>query len=289
MGSGNWTRETFVSYSTATKSTATSFATIDSLTGMLVGDGVSDVQSVYKAKTISDLLSPKNVLRECRDTQEHPETVPVILALDVTGSMGNAALEVAKGLNLIMEDIYKSVKDVEFCVMGIGDLAYDYYPVQISQFESDIRIAEQMDQVYFEFGGGGNSYESYTSAWYMGLHHTVLDCWNRGKKGIIITLGDENLNPYLPKSGLERVTGDKLQSNIETKTLYEEASEKFDIYHINVDHGSWRTHQVESFEAVLGKDHVFTANLNSLPGIISQIVVENAGQNAETNEGGISW
>lgn len=48
------------------------------------------------------ILDPKNVIRECCDTEEHPNTIPVILALDVTGSMGQAAVEVAKKLNVIM-------------------------------------------------------------------------------------------------------------------------------------------------------------------------------------------
>lgn len=288
MGGGDWTRAKFVSYSTSTKSTPTSFATLDSLTGMLVGDGVSNVQAVYKSQTLHKDLDPHNVIRECRDTEEHKYTTPVILALDVTGSMGNAALEVAKGLNLIMEDIYKSVKDVEFCIMGIGDLAYDRAPIQISQYESDIRIAEHMDKVYFEFGGGGNSYESYTVAWYMGLKHTSLDCWKRGKKGIIITLGDENINPYLPKDKLERATGDHLQCNVETSDLYEQVKEKFDVYHVHVDHGNYNTGQVKSFAEVIGADHVYTANLNSLPGVISKIVVDNS-MNSVVNDEGIAW
>lgn len=102
--------------------------------------------------------------------------------------------------------------------MGIGDLSYDRFPIQASQFESDIRIAEQLEKVYFEFGGGGNFYESYTAAWYFGARHTKLDCWNRGKKGIIITIGDERLNPYLPRTayycGLSNATGDSLEDTV---------------------------------------------------------------------------
>ena len=96
--------------------------------------------------------------------------------------MGQTAVEIAKRLNEIMTKLYGQIKDVEFMIMGIGDLAYDTYPIQASQFESDIRIAEQLDKIYFEFGGGGNWFESYTAAWYFGSRHTKLDCWNRAKK-----------------------------------------------------------------------------------------------------------
>ena len=154
MGIGNWSVKEFKSYSSASKSGAT----YDSTTGKL--RGLSSTQDVYKQNYLNDALNPRNVMRECCDSEEHPNTIPVILALDVTGSMGGAALEVAKSLNAIMTALYKEVTDVEFCIMGIGDLAYDRAPIQISQFESDIRIAEQLDKIYFEGGGGGNDFES---------------------------------------------------------------------------------------------------------------------------------
>ena len=254
MGCGSWTRGSYVSYST-TKGMSVS------TDGMISGSYSN--QDMFKARNIDSALDPKNVVRECCDTEEHPNTIPVILALDVTGSMGQAAVEVAKKLNVIMTKLYEKVTDVEFLIMGIGDLACDSCPIQASQFESDIRIAEQLDKIYFEFGGGGNSYESYTAAWYFGSRHTKLDCLNRGRKGIIITIGDERLNPYLPKNQLEYITGDKLQRDIETKELYHETSNKFNIYHLDVDH---RYHYdadniKSSFMSYLDENHFKVVNL----------------------------
>lgn len=272
MGCGSWTTSSFASYSTSTKG-----ATLDNL-GML--RGMSDsTQDVYKQSKIHADLNPHNVMRECCDNEEHPNTVPVILALDVTGSMGSTAIEVAKSLNVIMTKLYDQVPDVEFCIMGIGDLAYDNAPIQISQFESDVRIAEHLDKIYFEGGGGGNSFESYTAAWYMGLNHTRLDCWKRGKRGIIITMGDEELNPYLGSRTLGYVTGDDLQGDVETCNLYKDVSEKFDVYHINVMHGYRNDAYAKSFRktfvSVIGDDHFFSSDLNALPDVITKIIVDN--------------
>ena len=234
MGGGSWDKKAFVSYTTATKPGATFDASGTSYT---VKGGHQDI---FKVKSLDVRLNPYKVIRECRDSEEHPNTIPVILALDVTGSMGEAAVECAQELNKIITKLYDEVKDVEFLIMGIGDFAYDRYPLQASQFESDIRIVEQLDALYFEWGGGGNSYESYTSAWWFGLHHTDLDCWQRGKKGIIITMGDERLNPYIPKEGMSttinKTLGDTPQGNIETENLYKKVIEKFNVYHINVKH-----------------------------------------------------
>ena len=231
-----------------------------------------------RARGLSPDLDPYKVTRECCDSEEHPQTVPVILALDVTGSMGGALLKTASSLGVIMQDILDKYKDVEFMIMGIGDLSYDRGPIQISQFESDIRIAEHLDKIWFERGGGGNSFESYTAAWYMGLHHTALDCWKRGQKGIIITLGDEPLNPYLPGGRLEQLTGDRLQGDVETRDLYRSALEKFEIFHVAVDDPGdcYRRYagQIKSSFGPLLKKRLRVSTLDKLPRTILECLEE---------------
>ena len=239
MGYGSWKAEDYVNYARSTgRSTTTTYATNASTgatTAHTVLNSSYSAQDIFSARHIDPKMDPKNVTRECNDSEEHPNTVPVILALDVTGSMGNGAAEVAKKLNVVMSQLYENVTDVEFLVMAIGDLAYDWAPIQIAQFEADVRVAEWLDKVYFEGHGGGNNFESYTAAWYMGCRHMMLDSWKRGKKGIMITIGDEPLNPYLPADKLAEFVGDKLQGDVETNDLYKEAIDKFDIYHLAID------------------------------------------------------
>ncbi len=283
MGGGTWTTSTFASYSAVTKR-----ATLDSLGNL---DTSMGNQEMFKSREVDKSLNPYDVMRECIDSEEHPETVPVILALDVTGSMGEAAVEIAKKLNVIMTKLYDQVKDVEFMIMGIGDLYCDKGPIQISQFESDIRIAEQLDKLWFEFGGGGNYWESYTAAWYMGSRHCKLDCWNRGKKGIIITIGDERLNPYLQSNELMLQTGDDLEADIGTNDLFMEASDKFNIYHIQVDHGrDWDIDNIVKSWDILG-DNFKRANMDNIADVIVDIITnnENGAFTVPASSDGISW
>lgn len=289
MGSGSWSTKDFAVYTSSTKG-----CSLDAFE-----KASYSAQELYKSRGLSPVLNPYNIMRECVDSEEHPNTFPVILALDVTGSMGGAAVKVAQKLNEIMTELYadESLPDIEFCIMGIGDLAYDDAPIQMSQFESDVRIAEQLDAIYFERGGGGNSYESYTAAWYMGVYHCQLDCWKRGKKGIIITLGDECPNPYLPINsnytfghGLNKATGDNNQNDVETKDLYELAKEKYDIYHIGVDdkQTSFARHDNvygagKQWRELLG-DNYKVCNLDILSTTIIDIIKNN---NTVSNE--ITW
>lgn len=183
-------------------------------------------------------------------------------------------------------------------IMGIGDLAYDSAPIQASQFESDIRIAEQLDQIFFEGGGGGNGFESYTAAWYFALNNTRLDCHSRGKKALIITMGDEPLNPYLPRKPLSECLGSGNETDIETCELYGEVTEKFEVYHLAViDPKSCGAHYedkiMSSFGEYLDEEHLKKVNLNNITPTIIDIVTKFANGDPTIVEKGsnklISW
>ena len=292
MGSGTWTTMAYASTVSNKRGFDGSYLSANSLN--------MDTQTVYTSTHMQSHLNPKNVIRECCDNEEHPETVPVILALDVTGSMGPSARMAAGKLNEIMTSLFSKVKDVEFLTMAIGDLACDFSPIQASQFESDARICDQLLDMYFEGGGGGNGFESYTGAWWFGLNHTKLDCWDRGKKGIIITLGDEPLNPYLPARRVRDVFGDSIEADIDTKDLYQKVTEKFDVYHIAItDHSCYRMYQQEienSFGKLLGERYM-TSTCDELAEVVTNIVVSasthydfvSSNPGVTVTEDGIAW
>ena len=277
MGGGSWSTRSYAIYC------CSAGHGYDATTSTLKSSYTNSSQA-FKSYKLDKAMNPKNVIRECCDSDEHPTTIPIILALDVTGSMGSTAIEVQKKLNPIMVEIYKRVKDAEIMVMAIGDLAYDNSPIQLSQFESDIRIAENLDKIYFENGGGGNDYESYTAAWYMGLKHCKLDCWKRGKKGLIITMGDEPINPYLPAEQLNDATGDTCQDDVETPKLFKEASKKFDIYHISVESRSYpdQTRERSTFAKVIGEQHALVSSVDKISDKIINIVEDFAKNSKQT-------
>ena len=292
MGSGTWSTKAYACYSTSLGKS------YDTVSGRISGQE-------YTMSHLDPSLDPKKFsIRECVNSDEHPNTIPVILALDVTGSMGNSCKECAEALGVIMSNLYKKYKDIEFCVMGIGDLAYDNAPIQMSQFESDVRIAESLDKIYMEHGGGGNSFESYTAAWYMGLNRTKLDAHNQGRKGIIITMGDEELNPYLPKYQLNDKVGSTEQHDVETPELYKSVIEKFDVFHIAVDdNANSYYHHKNGIENTFGQtlgNRLKVSTINDLSKTIEECIDESIegssnleetvpAQNMINENGEITW
>ena len=94
-----------------------------------------------------------------RDSAEHPHTTPIIIALDVTGSMYDTPEHMIKEqFPKLMEKLEQlGVQDPQLLFMAIGDHEYDNYPIQTGQFESDTnKILDSLQSFYLEGRGGPN-------------------------------------------------------------------------------------------------------------------------------------
>lgn len=211
-----------------------------SFTASTVGKSTDEV---YKARSIVKELDPLGVaVRESRDSIDNPNSTPVIVALDVTGSMGMLADVIAReGLGTLFTSILdrKPITDPHVMFMAVGDAYCDRAPLQVSQFEADKRIIEQLTQIWLEKGGGGNSFESYNFPWYFAAFHTVHDSLEkRGKRGYLFTVGDEEAPQALTRDQIKRFCGDDLQAELTTREMLEMAQRMYNVYHIVIEEGS---------------------------------------------------
>ena len=214
-------------------------------------------EEVFKQRKIDPEMDPKKItVRESRDSEEHPESFPIIIALDETGSMGHIPELIIKNvLPDIMESILNAgVKDPQVMFMGIGDCCFmEEAPLQVGQFESSDELMEKwLTKVYLEGKGGGNRHESYPLAWYFADHHIVTDAWEkRQQKGVLITIGDESCQKILLKEQLSKYLNDNVEEDIVSSKLLESVRERWNVFHIHCNGGSYRASQT-NWEKLLG-------------------------------------
>jgi len=249
------------------------------------------VNDIYISRKMVNYLDPKGITREARDSATNPESTPVIVGLDVTGSMSRILDAMARvGLEKMAIEIYnrKPVSDPQLMCMGIGDAFCDSSPLQVTQFESDIKLVEQLTKIYLEGGGGGNNSEGYILAWYFAAFHTKSDAWDkRGKKGYLFTIGDDGPTPEITKTQIQAIFGETPEfESITAEQLFKIASEKWEIFHICVEEGgTHRESDIARWKNLLGervivlKDHkkmgeVITSALQAFTGTDKKAIVD---------------
>lgn len=232
---------------------------------------------------------PYNVIRESCDSDEHPNSTPIIIGLDATGSMDGIVKDVAKGIGDTMTEIIERecVPHPQILFSVIDDyVTSEEKCIQVTQFESDIRIAKQMHDLNFIGRGGGNSWESFADLWYFAAYRTRCDAIKKKRKGILITVGDDGIQPSLSASEIKSVFGVTIEdSSISTPELYSRLSRDWEVFHISCSEGStysYHTYRVKScWDKLLGEHHIILDDATKICEVIVSLLQTIKGDSVE--------
>lgn len=248
----------------------------------------NDIFIQNNLKIVHNTMNPKGItFRECRDSINHPNSFPIILTLDVTGSMRKIPQDLIKdGLPNIMSNLLdKGINDSSILFLAIGDHINDSYPLQVGQFESgDKELDLWLTRTYLEGRGGANNGESYMLSWYFAAFKTKLDSLEkRNKKGILFTIGDEPCLNNLPKRAIEEITGDIVEKDFTDIELLNEAKKMYDVYHLHVLEGEKGKISIDYWYNLLGQNCVPIDDFKNIPNVISDIILNNYYNNFNSN------
>lgn len=222
--------------------------------------------------SVDEKMDPRNVkvgkgerkglqLRESIISEHNPNPTPIILGLDVTGSMGAVAEQIAKTeLPKLMTEIHATgvVTDPHVMFMGIDDIFAvrgHVGALQVSYFEPDLKIVEQLRKLWLVGNGGGNGSESYDLAWYFAGKHTYLENFEKtGKPGFLFTFGDEPA-PYrpVPAEYLAAVFGPGNYESATPENSLRMAQQKYQVFHVSIEMGGY---DLSGWDKMLGNNHL---------------------------------
>ncbi len=254
MGGGSWSANTYAA-STGTKIASGSSFSYDRTTRS---------SGAYKAHETLD-PSTKNAaglnIREARDSVEHPNSVPIVITFDQTGSMGSIPSTVQTKLAGLMGLLTRQgyVEDPQVAIAAYGDAANnEYVPLQFSQFESDNRLDDSLDVLFLEGAGGGNLGETPNLAWYYTIAHTVTDAWEkRHKKGYYFMIADE-VPLTITDIMVEKYIGDgEPIVDLKTEELAKKLQEQWDVYVLLIDNMTAKQQRsYKKYSDLFGSSHI---------------------------------
>ena len=203
--------------------------------------------SGFTAATMCDEFNPAKV--QMRFSKRGPfnefrDVITVLIGLDVTGSMDIIPKSLLAGrLGSLMEDLKETFKrpneNLQISFAGIGDAKSDEAPLQVTHFESDNRFAQQLQKIWLEGHGGANGAESYNLLWWYAANRTHLNYVTHDKrKGILITIGDDNVHPDLTANEIQMWLDPKYDGgSISNQVLLNAAQQQYNVYHIIITDG----------------------------------------------------
>ncbi|MFH1404572.1 MAG: VWA domain-containing protein [Patescibacteria group bacterium] len=190
-------------------------------------------EEVFKQTKCHDDMNPFGLIaRESRDSENHPDSVSIIMALDQTGSMGGIPDRLAREtFPDFMKFVQKVLADPQLMFMAVGDAGnHELAPLQVGQFESEGQLMDHwLTSMYLEGNGGGNGRESYELPLFIAARHVVMDCWEkRRRKGYMFITGDEKAYEAVSPRVIRTLVG----TQIETITIQQLVAEVLERWHL---------------------------------------------------------
>ncbi len=159
---------------------------------------------------------------------------PVVIALDVTGSMGDSAKIMFDKIPMFWGQIEQKayLDDPAVSFAAVGDVYCDQAPLQVTQFEKAKAIHPWLKKIWLEAGGGGQTMESYDLAALFFLEKCSVP---EMEHGFFFFIGDEGYYPELDGK--------------DTIPIFQELMSRFDTFFIH-----WPYSQSSSDEDRIVKD-----------------------------------
>eukprot|EP00005_Dracoamoeba_jomungandri_P006350 CAMPEP_0174261886 /NCGR_PEP_ID=MMETSP0439-20130205/12598_1 /TAXON_ID=0 /ORGANISM="Stereomyxa ramosa, Strain Chinc5" /LENGTH=302 /DNA_ID=CAMNT_0015346489 /DNA_START=57 /DNA_END=965 /DNA_ORIENTATION=+ len=160
---------------------------------------------------------------------------PVVLALDVTGSMGDWPLIIWDKLPMfygqIMMNEYLDDPHVSFA--PTGDARSDKAPLQVSDFVVGMDMDDAIGKIYVERGGGAGCCETYELTAYYYLKHCTIPF---GSKPLFFFSADEDFYPEVAAADVKSVIGDSLKSDLDASAVMKALALKFNVFVLRKTH-----------------------------------------------------
>jgi hypothetical protein len=152
---------------------------------------------------------------------------PLIIAIDVTGSMANWPFEIFDRLPLLYNTLSQYREDLAICFAAIGDAGCDRWPLQVTPFATGFDLEQLLAALYGE-GGGGDAPESYgLFAHWVNTHIQIPEL---SEPPFLIVFGDVSMHPKTPKGQVAQYLGDSVGRDVDAIKAWQQVGKTWNTW-----------------------------------------------------------
>lgn len=178
-------------------------------------------------RTYAKKYGPNEKLIDPRKCVRSESPHPLIVAVDVTGSMASWPFEIFDRLPLLYNTLSQYREDLEICFAAIGDAGCDQWPLQVTNFAGGYDLEQLLGALYGE-GGGGDAPESY--GLFAHWVNTHVEIPNAAETPFMIVFGDAPMHPKVPAGQLNHVLDEGTKRDVDSITAWRQLCRQWNVW-----------------------------------------------------------
>ncbi len=184
---------------------------------------------------------------------------PVVVAVDVTGSMATWPAEIFDRLPLLYQTLSQYRPDADIAFSAIGDAGCDKWPLQVTDFAQSFSLDGALKAIFGE-GGGGDFPESYgVFAWWMNRRCDIPKAGQSGSetgRPFLIVYGDADMHPKVPGAQLSKLLGETISGDFDAIEEWNTLCKKWEVWFIRRPTGRIGDHIEKQWRAAVGNNYI---------------------------------
>jgi len=152
---------------------------------------------------------------------------PLIIGVDVTGSMAGWPAEIFDRLPLLYNTLSQYRPDLQICFAAIGDAGCDRWPLQVTPFAGGFDLEQLLGSLFGE-GGGGDAPESY--GLFAHWVNTHVEIKTNGEKPFLIVFGDITMHEEVPAGQIQHYLGDGVRKSVNAVKAWQEVCRRWNVW-----------------------------------------------------------
>ncbi len=187
-----------------------------------------------------DLVDPKG--KKIRSKSKNP----LVVAVDVTGSMAHWPAEIFDRLPLLYQTLSQYRPDVEISFSAIGDATSDKFPLQVADFGAGADLDAKLGALFGEGGGGGGARESYELFAHFVAERCEVPNASRddGEKPFLILYGDEGFYPEVATAQIRHYLGIGAEVAPKSVQVWKKLLETWEVYLFRKTYGGAQEQEI---------------------------------------------
>jgi hypothetical protein len=182
---------------------------------------------------------------------------PLIVAVDVTGSMASWPFEIFDRLPLLYNTLSQYREDLEICFVAIGDAGCDRWPLQVTTFASGYDLEQLLGSLYGE-GGGGDAPESY--GLFAHWVNTHVETPNAHETPFLILFGDAPMHPQVPAQQIAHYLGDGGNGDVDALEAWRQVCQNWNVWFLRRPTGKSGDHVDQQWGQAISEQKIFHIN-----------------------------